>query len=251
MLRFSDSRNFSRTLAGIGLIAGPALFVIASLLDPAWDSDHAVYLQEVADGEGRYAVSGVLWTLGSLLFIAGTLGLIKLLRGRGVSLGQVGAGLITVGLIGLTAVLAFNAFDIAMADAENREAMVELSESLEDSALLMGYFFAFFLGGIVLGSILLAIALFRRRVVPIWSPILLLVSIVVGFFAEASVLSAISFAVLLAALAPLAMRILALTDADWERWEPLAEPQVNGPSPAGPRGDGPSSAGAPGGPTPP
>ncbi len=36
MLRFSDSRNFSRTLAAIGLIAGPLLLCIESLLDPAW-----------------------------------------------------------------------------------------------------------------------------------------------------------------------------------------------------------------------
>lgn len=235
MLRFSDSRNFSRTLAGIGLIAGPVLFVIATLLDPAWGDDHAAYLQDVDEASGRYAVSGLLWTLGSLLFIAGTIGLIKLLRGRGVSLGQIGAGLITIGLIGLTAVLAFNAFDIAMADADNRQAMVELSESLEDSGLLMGYFFGFFLGGIVLGSILLAIALFRRRIVPIWSPILLLVSVVVGFIAESNVLSAISFALLLAAMAPLAMRMLALSDADWERWEPLAErPVPTAPAEPGP-----------------
>jgi hypothetical protein len=234
MLKFSDSRNFSRTLAGIGLIAGPLLLAIGALIDPAWSDDSAEYLQEVADDKGRYAIAGVLWTLGTLVFIAGTLGLIKLLRGRGVTLGQVGAGLITIGLIAFTAVLAFNAFDIEMADAENREAMVALSDSVEDNALLTVYFFGFFLGGIVLGSLLLAIALFRRRIVPIWSPILLVVAIVVGFFATSAVVNAISFLVLLAALAPLAMRILALSDDDWERWEPLAAAEAPARTPPGP-----------------
>jgi hypothetical protein len=236
MLRFSDSRNFSRTLAGIGLIAGPLLLAIGALIDPAWSDDSAEYLQEVADDKGRYAVAGVLWTLGTLIFIAGTLGLIKLLRGRGVTLGQIGAGLITIGLIAFTAVLAFNAFDIELADAENREAMVALSDSLEDSALLSVYFFGFFLGGIVLGSLLLAIALFRRRIVPIWSPILLIVAVIVGFFAASAVVNAISFLVLLAALAPLAMRILALSDDDWAHWEPLAAAEA--PPRAQPGADG-------------
>ncbi len=229
MLKLSDSRNFSRTLAGIGLIAGPLAFVIVSLLDPAWSDDAAEYLEEVAANEGRYIASGILWTLGSLLFIAGTLGLMKLLRGRGVTLGQVGAGLITVGLIGLTAVLAFNTLDVEMARSVNREAMTALSESLEDSPVLMAYFFGFFLGGIVLGSLLLAIALFRRHIVPIWSPILLILSLVIAFVGgEEQLLSALSFVVLLIALLPLALRIFAVSDDAWQRWEPLAEAETPG-----------------------
>ena len=73
----------------------------------------------------------------------------------------------------------------------------------------------------MLGSILLAIALFRRRIVPIWSPILLLVAIVVSFLAgeESAIVNAISSLILTAALAPLAMLIWGLSDDEWERWE--------------------------------
>ena len=239
MLSFSDSRNFSRTLAAIGLIVGPLLFVLGTLIDPAWDDDHAAYLEEVADGKGAYITAGVLNTVGSLIFIAGTIGVMRLLRGRGVTFGQFAAGLLTVGLIGLTAGFAFNGFDVAMADFEDRETMVAFSESLEDSGALNAYFIAFFFGGIVLGSILLAIALFRRRVVPIWSPILLIVAIVVGFVGGEKLLNALSFLILAAALAPLAMLIWSLSDDDWERWElPIDREAARSPAEAPPAGPG-------------
>jgi hypothetical protein len=221
MLRFSDSRNFSRTLAAIGLIAGPLLFCIEALLDPAWASDSAEYLAEVAADKGRYIAAGAVGTIGSLLFIPGLLGVMRLFRGRSVTLGQIAAGLLAVGVIGLTAGLAFNGFDVILADSADREAAVQIYDEGDENGAVIAYFLFFFFIGIVLGSILLAIALFRRRIVPIWSPILLVVAILLGFFAseESAIVNAISFLVLTAALAPLAMRIWGLSDDEWERWE--------------------------------
>jgi hypothetical protein len=232
MLRFSDSRNFSRTLAAIGLLAGPLLFCIQSLLDPAWASDGAEYLAEVADDKGRYIASGAVGTIGSLLFIPGLLGVARLFRGRSITLGQFAAVLLTIGIIGLTAGLVFNGFDVILAEHSDREAAVQIYDEGDDNGAVIAYFLFFFFIGIVLGSILLAIALFRRRIVPIWSPILLVAAILLGFFAgeESAVVNAISFLVLAAALAPLAMRIWALTDDEWERWElPLEPASAGGP----------------------
>jgi hypothetical protein len=232
MLRLSDSRNFSRTLAAIGLIAGPVLLCISTLLDPAWASDSAEYLSEVADDKGRYIAAGAVGTIASLLFIPGLLGVMRLFRGRSITLGQIAAGLIAVGVIGLTAGLAFNGFDVILADHSDRAAAVQIYDDLDDNGAVLAYFLFFFFIGIVLGSILLAIALFRRRIVPIWSPILLVAAILLGFFAgeESAVVNAISFLVLAAALAPLAMRIWALTDDEWERWElPLEPASAGGP----------------------
>jgi hypothetical protein len=231
MLRFSDSRNFSRTLAAIGLLAGPLLFCIESLLDPAWASDSAEYLAEVADDKGRYIAAGAAGTIGSLLLIPGMLGVMRLFRGRSITLGQIGAGLIAMGAIGLTGILAFNGFDIILADHADRAAAVEIYDQGDENGALLAYFLFFFFIGIVLGSILLAIALFRRRIVPIWSPILLVVAILVGFFAseESAIVNAISFLILAAALFPLAMLIWGLSDDEWERWElPLEDARAAG-----------------------
>lgn len=221
MLRFSDSRSFRRTLAAIGLIAGPLLFTIETLLDPAWASDSAEYLTEVADNKGRYIGAGAVGTIGSLLFIPGLLGVMRLFRGRSITLGQIAAGLLTVGVIGLTAGLAFNGFDVILAEHADRAGAVEIYDELEENGAVIAYFVFFFFIGIVLGSILLAIALFRRRIVPIWSPILLVVAMVVGFLAgeESAIVNAIGTLVLAAALTPLAMLIWGLSDDEWERWE--------------------------------
>lgn len=72
-----------------------------------------------------------------------------------------------------------------------------------------------FLGGIVLGSILLAVALFKRRIVPVWSPVLLVAWTVLGYFGETQMLSALSLLILVAALAPLRQKIWSLSDEAW------------------------------------
>lgn len=234
MLRFSDSRNFSRTLAAIGLLAGPLLLAIGGLLDPAWDDDAATYLQNVADGKGAYIAAGALGTVGTLLFIPGMLGVARLMRRRSVGLGQIAATLLVVGLIGIIPVLAFNGLDVVLAEADNRGAAVAIFNDIEDSAAVNVYWMFFFFIGIMLGSILLAVALFRRRIVPIWSPILLIVSIVVGWFGESAVVSALSFLVLGAAVFPLAQKMWSLSDDDWERWELPVEREAPAPAAAAP-----------------
>jgi Domain of unknown function (DUF4386) len=214
----SDSRRFSRKFAAIALIAAPLLMALGNFIDPAWSDDTAEYLAEVADGEGAYLTAGVLWTLGSLLLVVGMLGVVRLVRGRRVTLGQIGAGLIIFGAIGMSAGLAFNGFEIAMAAEDNREAMVSLSDAVEESTALTIYWVSFFMGGIVLGVILLTVSLFRTKIVPIWAPILLVVSIVLGFAGDNQVIGGLSFIVLAAGFLPLAQRMLATSDDEWERW---------------------------------
>lgn len=229
MLRFGDSANFSRTLAAIGLLAGPLLLAISGLIDPAWDDNAATYLGEVAANEGAYIAAGAISTVGTLLFIVGMLGVLRLMRRRAVSLGQVAAGLLVFGLIGLTPTLAFYGIDVNLARADNREAAAAIYDQMESGPLVV-YWVSFFFIGILLGSLLLAIALFRRRIVPIWSPILLIVAMVVGFFGQSSVVSALSFVLLGVALAPLAMRIWRLTDDEWKQWElPVDREATPGP----------------------
>jgi len=221
MLDVSDSRNFSRTLAGLGLVLGPLFFLIGSMIDPAWSDNRATYLETVAGAPGRYLFAGALWTLGALLFIPGMLGVMKIMRGRGLTLGQVGAGLITFGLILLAGNLAFYGMDVAMAQFADRNAAVAMVEAMEGSAVLGPYYMVAFLGGVVLGSILLAVALFRRRVVPVWAPVLLVASTLLGFVGETQLLSTLSLLLLVAGLFPLSRRILSLSDEAWALWEPL------------------------------
>lgn len=222
MLNLADSRNFARTLAALGLFVGPMSFLIASVIDPAWADDGATYLQEVAAGETMYLAAGVLWTVGSLFLVFGMLGVVRLMRDKGVTLGQVGAGLMALGSIMLSAAVAFFGVDVALARVEDRALAVEIWESLESVPVAGAFYFVAFLGGIVLGSLLLAIALFRRKTVPVWSPVVLIVSTVVGFVGQTQLMSVISIGLLAVALFPLGQKIWSLSDDQWAQWAPLA-----------------------------
>jgi hypothetical protein len=73
----------------------------------------------------------------------------------------------------------------------------------------------------VLGVLLVAVALALRRVVPIWSPIALVLAVVVGFLPDNKVASVNRVALVLLGTAALAPRIWALSDDEWEAWQPL------------------------------
>jgi hypothetical protein len=220
VLRVPDSRTFSRTLAATGLVAGPALFLLDTLIDPAWDSGDAnAYLSDVSAHKGVDLTAEVAATIGSLAFVAGAIGLMRLMRGRRVTLGQLGAALLAVGLIGQTASLAFNILDVAMADFHDRKTMAAFRHDLVHNAGYSAYWLTFVLGGIVIGSIVLAIALVRRRIVPLWSPVLLAAGTCVWFVSsEERLVNAVSNVLVLTALLPLALLIWSLSDDEWGEW---------------------------------
>jgi Domain of unknown function (DUF4386) len=233
MLKLSDSRNFGRTLGGIGLIAAAILFVVGTAVDPAWDDDTADYLAEVADDKGLYLLSSILSLVGALFLIAGMISVIHLLRRRRVTLGQIGAGLVLIGAIAIASTYTINALEIISTDDKFDPAqMVELFDDAEESGEAAPVF-VMFLGGLVLGTLVLALGLWRQRAVTVWVPILLVVGNIVGFAGEDQAMALISSAILAAALIPVGLKILSVSDDDWERWEVLPDPNRSQP-PAAP-----------------
>lgn len=210
-------RSLGRKLAGVGLIAGPVLFVIANIVSPAWGDDTAEYLDEVAGSETAHVLSALVFMIGGLLLIAGLIGVIRLMRGRGSALGQIAAAMMIVGAVTATSFYPISVIEAEAVDgAYDRGQMVGLLEQAEESAAALPVFVPF-LVGIVLGSILLAVALWRTRVVPIWAPIALVVSTVVGFFSQSQLVGVASFVLLAAGLGAVGLKILSLSDADWDR----------------------------------
>jgi hypothetical protein len=166
-----DSTRFGRTLAAAGLVAGPLLFLLDAAIDPAWADGDAAYLAEVAANRTTYIAAEIASTAGALLLIAGMIGVMHLMRGPRVTFGQVAAGVVTVGLIGLTGSLAFSVLDLAMADFGDRGTMAELHAELQDSRPYRAFWLVFSALATVGGLILLAIALYRTRVIARWAPL--------------------------------------------------------------------------------
>ena len=202
------SREIGRTLAAGGLVLGPLLFLFDAVLDPAWADDDAAYLAEVAANRTAYIIAEVSSAIGALLLIAGMVGVTATMSGPRVTFGQVAAGIMTVGLIGLTGSLAFSVVDLAMAGFGDRGAMVELRAELQDSGPYRAFWLAFSALATVGGLLLLAVALYLRRVVPRWAPTAICASALLWYIGGSEqALYAMSWLLLTTAFLPLAKRV--------------------------------------------
>ncbi len=226
MLNFSDSRNFTRTLAAISLILAPLMLLAASIIGPDLGDNYTEELANIADNEAAYVTSGILFLLAPLVLVPGLMGVIRLMRRRGVTLGQVGAAMVMFGALITMAFYGWGALEYVAATESglDRAQMAQLFDAAEDSALGIPIWVGGFILGLTLGSILLAVALWRNRVVPVWSPIALVLSTIIGFVGgEDKWITAASFVLLLIALWPLAQKLLSISDDEWETWH-LPEP---------------------------
>ncbi len=219
MLRIADARNFSRTLAGLLLFAAPAVLLISSIIQPS--TDHANKLEElraVAAHKGIYLASSVLYLVGGLLVIAMGIGVMRVFRGaRGITLGQLSGGLLALGgaaSVGFYAV-GVTEYEMVNYSGLNRQALATYLHKAEHASALLPIVLLFIVG-VVLGTILLAIANWRTKLGPGWASIAIAVGGAVGAFAQARVPSIAANVVLLAGLSALGARVLARPEEEWD-----------------------------------
>jgi hypothetical protein len=232
MLRFSDARNFGRTLTGLALIAGPAFMLVAAIVLPNTDNDNKVKeLNSIAAHKSAYLWGSVLFLLGTLVLLAASVGIIHLFRNTRVTLGQIAGSLL---LVGTAATTAFYAFSIVEYEMINQPGLnrVELAKYLHeaDNTAAGAPLFILFLVGIVLGLILLAIAAWRRKLIPIWAAILIFLGGLFAFFGgQDQAASIIDGVLLLIPFVVLARAVLSMSDEEWDAprgrpTEPVAPP---------------------------
>lgn len=218
-----NSRGLGRTLAAVGLVLGVGGWIASSAVSPAWSDDTSAYLAEVATDPNAHIASGLLFLLGSVLMFPGLMATIRLLRGPRGLVGQIGAALIAVGaLVGGGLILAVNVFEAALAEGANRAEMVAISERSEESVGAMIGFFAVFVGGFVVGVVLLGVGLALRRAVPLWVTALVIAPVVLLLTTgEGKTGSTIALAVLAAGFGGIARTLLAVPEERWQSTQPL------------------------------
>lgn len=233
MLKVSDERNFARTLAGLALIVAPLLLLLATLIGPDLSSDPAKRLPEIADNEARYIASGYLFLVAAWVFVPGLIGLWHLFRGPRVTLGQVGAGLVLLGVITTIAFFGFGAYEYEAAQPGlDRAQMAQLADNVDESGVTTPLFIVTFLVGIGIGSLIVAWSLWRRRLVPPWVPAAIVVGTILGAFSEDSVaVGAIGFALLVVGFGSVGLKLLSMSDDEWEH---LGRAPAPAEPPAGP-----------------
>ncbi|MGH3090256.1 MAG: hypothetical protein ACRDSJ_23480 [Rubrobacteraceae bacterium] len=212
-----DATRFRRTMMGACLIVGPAIAVAGGLATP-WESEATVasYLQALGENPIQAQASAILLYFGYLLTAVGIFGMIHVVKERAVVLAHV-AGIFAVwGWISLPGLLVTDFYDLSLAQFDDRQAAVAISERAGEyagSAVLgMPVLFGF------IGLAVLVFALWRAGFAPVWVPLVFLAGFAMSFFGPVGVVSfTVGFALALVSLGYVGMKILRMSDEEWER----------------------------------
>jgi hypothetical protein len=219
VLRFSDARNFGRTLTGLLLFAAPVTILIATLIEP--DTDHDNKLQElnaVAAHKTMYLVSGLVFFIGGLMIVALGPGLMRLFRGpKGVTAGQVAGSLLMIGGTVTAGWYALGAAEYEMVNHTglDRQALATFLHKANSGSSILPLVVVFMVG-IVIGSILLAVANWRTRVAPAWASAAIVAGGILAAVGSGQLISIISSVVLLVGFGAIGFSVLSMSDEEWD-----------------------------------
>lgn len=152
------------------LLAAPLVALAARVLMTPWLQDeqdlpdNARYLAELASAPVRNDVGAGLTLLSAVLFVGAAYVLAGIVRRRMPRLALTGAALVVVGAFGLASVSVVSMIAGEMARAADRETMIALLDRLMTAPQFGVYSLTLFAGAA--GAVLLAIGLYRSRIVP-------------------------------------------------------------------------------------
>lgn len=217
MLKIWDADNFRRTLAGLCLIAAPLVLLVALLVHPGEGGDG--FVQTIADNPGRVEMSNLLIIFSSVLFVPALLGVLRLIRERGVVLAHVGIGLALIGVIGHAVWAGFQI--VLVGTITGGIDQTQMSEMVEGGPPNAGFVVVMlmFLVGFFLGLVVLAAGLWRSRAVPWWAALCLIAAAVWDFvpFGSGIVAAATGPVFALVGSGAVGLKILTMSDADWRQ----------------------------------
>jgi hypothetical protein len=232
MFKIWDPTNFRRTLGGLCLILAPVLFAVAEITYPVDGRSASELLDGAARNQDLLLADVYIGIASAILFLPAVYALLHVTRRRGVVLGHIAAVMTVLGIC--LAHLAFAGVQLMLWTMANpgvdRQAMVTfLDRSLQNPAgapLLAGhYFFA-------LGLIVFGVAVWRSGFGYRWAGPAISIGVIVDIAGgmlgiPELVMSVVSDAIFVSALAAVGLKVLLTSDADWQ-----AEGEaVRGPQP--------------------
>jgi hypothetical protein len=179
------------------LVLAPILILAGSLMAMDVDfDDRAEVVARAVENPGMWQLRTLLAMFGFMLLVPAAIAAGRLVRHRRPVL-----ALLSTLLIGASAIVIAGAilheFTLAAAAGLDVEVIAEYDTQVDELGGLVALVPMFFAG--LVGLLLLAVGLWRSRATPLWTPILLAVSILGGFFLEPGIVSAIFEAGLVAA----------------------------------------------------
>jgi Domain of unknown function (DUF4386) len=226
MLKIWHASNFRRTVAGLALIAAPLLLTITDATFPSGNPgpDPAAQLAFMAQHHDAMLLSGLLFLLFPIPFIPAILGLMHLLRERGVVLGHIGGAFALLGVLASAAAGAVRLVPLAMTGPGlDQTAMAALFGQMLRDPMFAPIFLLTM--GFHLGLILLGLGVWRAGIQPRWAGPCIVLALV-GYLVLSTVIGegALPVGVLAGVLLTVGMgalgwRLLTASDAFWEQLE--------------------------------
>lgn len=187
----------ARLLAAVTAALGPLLFAAAGLVAP-YDTDATSkeIARDIATHQGATELSVWLWTVGTVLFLPGLVGVALLAVARSARLGLWGAVLFGTGLVAINAtpnldMVALGGFGKGV----SQDSLVRVADGVNELAVVNAPIL-YFVAAHVVGAVLLGVALLRGRVIPAWAAWLLILSMplnVAGYVVGIAALTALTF----------------------------------------------------------
>ncbi len=234
MLKITDANNFRKSVAGLSLIGAPLIGLVGALLTPQYSGDLGEELSAISAHTGRWLVSDFLNLLTFFLMIPAVFGLLHLLRHRSVALGHIGAALALLGLFFHGAIIGFALVSVPLVESGmERAQMVAFAERMYEGPAFIMILAPFI--GFYLGMILLAVALWRAKVAPLWISVLLVAGLLSEFVGTDAVSPELMFVLLLVSLGWIGLRVLRMSDTQWAEGSAVAsgaDRMVGEPAPA-------------------
>jgi hypothetical protein len=202
--------------AVLALVVAPLLGVAWSFLVPLFRGSMSVEVAAVAADPGRFVAGTYLGVLMSFLMIPAALAMGRFIRPLAPVAGDVAAALWAAGACFHGGVLVFQLAEANLVartpDQALATTMVSRLYEYTGFTLVLMPFIAFYVG-----LAALAVLLILRRAVPLWIPILILVSIPIELFAPILWKARLFFVLLSVAFAGLALAVRRVGAAEWAR----------------------------------
>ena len=227
---FSDSQHLRKTVAGLAMVLGPLLLLVAFVASPRLETEAAARLSVAAEHADRFYLVNLIAMIGVALMVPAVLGLMHMIRERRPAHGAIGGGLSVLGL--LATMVSFGiAFAVWRMAADGVQAGdVALLDSLMDSAgVVIPVTVVGFAGAI--GFVVLMLGMYRARVVEWWMALCAAAGVVLinlAFPLGMLALAILGGALLLVGLGTIGVMVVRESDSDWEHtpdyggWNPAA-----------------------------
>lgn len=216
MSELMGAENFRRTVAGLSLICAPLVLLVAMFVHGGGGDDGLV--KAMAESPGRVQAANLLIMLSSVLFVPALVGLLGLVRGRGVVLAHIGVALALIGVVAHAVWAGFQIVLLGLVQSGTVD-RARLSELVSGGPPNAGFVIVMltFMTGFFLGLLFVAGGLWRSGAVPRWATACIFLVPFADFVPGGAIVSILGPILALVGLGAAGLKLLSMPDAEWSQ----------------------------------